>query len=252
MKPIDYKDKTAVVTGAASGMGRCAGEELVKLGATVVLCDINGEALEKAAAAINALGPGRAIACVTDVRAFADAERAAALALKETGRIDLLVTFAGGYEPRMCNTPGVPFYEQPVEVLDWGIDVNLKGPIYFARVCMPAMVKAKSGVICCIGSVTGFEGDGFGAMYGTAKSGLFNFVKGLAQAGAPYGVRAFCVTPGPVMTRPGMANMKTLQGRQSQPIELVDFVLYLASENGTSVTGSNHVMDCGRLSMQPQ
>ena len=46
--------------------------------------------------------------------------------------------------------------------------------------------------------------------------------------------------------------MKTLQGRQSQPIELVDFVLYLASENGASVTGSNHVMDCGRLSMQPQ
>ena len=252
MKPIDYRGKTAVITGAASGMGRCASEALVRLGATVVLCDVNGEALAKATEEIGAVGPGRAIACVTDVRVFADAERAAALALVETGRIDLLVTFAGGYEPRMCNTPGVPFYEQPVEVLDWGIDVNLKGPIYFARACMPAMVKAKSGVICCIGSVTGFEGDGFGAMYGTAKSGLFNFVKGLAQAGAPHGVRAFCVTPGPVMTRPGMANMKTLQGRQSQPIELVDFVLYLASENGASITGSNHVMDCGRLSMQPQ
>ena len=117
---------------------------------------------------------------------------------------------------------------------------------------MPAMVRAKRGVICCIGSVTGFEGDGYGAMYGTAKSGLFNFVKGLAQAGAPHGVRAFCVTPGPVMTRPGMANMKTLQGRASEPSELVDLVLYLASENGASVTGSNHVMDCGRLAMQPQ
>ena len=252
MKPIDYRGKTAVITGAASGMGRCASEELVKLGATVVLCDVNREALETAAAEINAVGPGRALACVTDVRVFADAERAAALALQETGRIDLLVTFAGGYEPRMCNTPGIPFYEQPVEVLDWGIDVNLKGPIYFARACMPAMVRAKSGVICCIGSVTGFEGDGFGAMYGTAKSGLFNFVKGLAQAGAPHGVRAFCVTPGPVMTRPGMANMKTLQGRPSQPIELVNFILFLASENGASVTGTNHVMDCGRLSMQPQ
>lgn len=252
MKAIDYSGKTVVITGAGSGMGRCASEELVKLGATVIMCDINAETLEKTVSGIRGIGLGKALPCVCDVRRFADAEKAAALALKETGRIDLLVTFAGGYEPRMCGTCGIPFYEQPVEVLDWGIDVNLKGPIYFARACMPAMVKAKSGVICCIGSVTGFEGDGSGAMYGTSKSGLFNFVKGLAQAGAPHGVRAFCVTPGPVMTRPGMANMNTLQGRQSQPIELVDFILYLASENGVSITGSNHVMDCGRLAMQPQ
>jgi len=81
---------------------------------------------------------------------------------------------------------------------------------------------------------------------------IANNSKGLAQCGAPHGVRAFCVTPGPVMTRHGMANMKTLQGRQSQPVELVDFILYLASENGASITGTNYVMDCGRLSMQPQ
>ena len=162
------------------------------------------------------------------------------------------VLFAGGYEPRMCNSP-VPFFEQPVEVLDWGIDVNLKGAIYFARACMPAMVKGgNGGVICCIGSTSGFEGDAKGAMYGTAKSGLFTFVKGLALAGAPYGIRAFCVTPGPVMTRPGMAGMKTLLDTQSEPQELVDYILYLCSENGRCVTGSNHVMDCGRLTMKPQ
>ena len=251
MEPIDFSGKTAVITGAASGMGLCASQELVKLGAKVVMCDINGEALEKAAAAINAGGEAKAFACVTDVRRYAEAEKAAALALEKTGRIDLVIPFAGGYEPRMLNSY-VPFERQPVEVLDWGIQVNLMGPIYFARACFPTMVKQRSGVICCIGSVTGFEGDGMGPMYGTAKSGLYNFVKGLAQAGAPYGVRAFCVAPGPVMTRPGMANMKTLQGRQSEPIELVNFILFLASGNGRSVTGSTHVMDCGRLSMQPQ
>ena len=253
MKPIDYTGKTAVITGAGSGMGLCASRELAVLGANVIMCDIDADAVDKAAKDINGGdAKGHAYPCVCDVRKFSDAQKAAALALDKTRRIDLLATFAGGYEPRMCGTCGTAFYEQPVEVLDWGIDVNLKGPIYFARACMPAMVNARSGVICCIGSVTGFEGDGNGAMYGTAKSGLFNFVKGLAQAGAPHGVRAFCVTPGPVMTRPGMANMKTLQGRQSLPNELVDFILYLASENGASVTGSNHVMDCGRLAMQPQ
>jgi len=248
----EFKGRTAVITGAASGMGLCASEKLCAAGASVVMCDVNAEGLAACAAAINAKGAGRAIPCVTDVRRFADAERAAALAMQETGRIDLLVTFAGGYEPRMCGTGGIPFYEQPIDVIDWGLDVNLKGAVYFARACMPAMVAAKRGVICCLGSVTGFEGDGNGAMYGTAKSGLYNFVKGVAQAGAPHGVRAFCVSPGPVMTRPGMANSKTLLKTAAEPWELVDFILYLSSDCCRCITGSNHVMDCGRLSLQPQ
>ena len=252
MKPIEFRDKTAVITGAGSGMGLCASRELVRTGAKVVMCDINADALEKAVAEINALGAGKAYCCVSDVRRFADAEKAAALAMEKTGRIDLVIPFAGGYEPRMCNSP-VPFFEQPIEVLDWGIDVNLKGAIYFARACMPAMVKGgHGGVICCMGSTSGFEGDAKGAMYGTAKSGLFTFVKGLALAGAPHGIRAFCVTPGPVMTRPGMAGMKTLLNTQAETQELVDYILYLCSENGRCVTGSNHVMDCGRLTMKPQ
>ena len=252
MKPISFDGKTAVVTGVGSGMGLLASRELARLGANVVMCDINREAVEKAAAEITAEGPGAAWPLAVDVRVFADAEKAAGLAREKTGRIDLVIPFAGGYEPRMCNSP-VPFFEQPVEVLDWGIDVNLKGAIYFARACMPAMVKGgRGGVICCLGSTSGFECDAKGAMYGTAKSGLFTFVKGLALAGAPYGIRAFCVTPGPVMTRPGMAGMKTLLETQAEPQELVDYILYLCSENGRCVTGSNHVMDCGRLAMKPQ
>ena len=252
MKPISFDGKTAVITGAGSGMGLLTSKELARTGAAVVMCDINGEALAKAADEVNAAGGGTAIPLVVDVRTFADAERAAALALERTGRIDLVIPFAGGYEPRMCNSP-VPFYEQPVDVLDWGIDVNLKGAIYFVRACMPAMVKGgRGGVICCLGSTSGFEGDAKGAMYGTAKSGLFAFVKGLALAGAPHGIRAFCVTPGPVMTRPGMAGMKTLLNTQAETRELVDYILYLCSDNGRCVTGSNHVMDCGRLTMKPQ
>ena len=252
MKEIAFDGKTAVITGAASGMGLLTSRELVRLGATVVMCDVDGAALEKAVDVVDNGGTGKVLPLVVDVRRYADAERAAALALEKTGRIDLVIPFAGGYEPRMCNSP-VPFYEQPVDVLDWGIDVNLKGAIYFARACMPAMVKGgNGGVICCLGSTSGFEGDAKGAMYGTAKSGLFTFVKGLALAGAPHGIRAFCVTPGPVMTRPGMAGMKTLLNTQAETQELVDYILYLCSENGRCVTGSNHVMDCGRLTMKPQ
>ena len=247
----EYKGRVAVITGAASGMGLCMSRKICAAGGAVVMCDVDGAALDRAVSGINSANAGHAWSCVADVRKFADAERAALFAMEKEGRLDLLATFAGGYEPRMCNSV-MPFYEQPVEVIDWGLDVNLKGAVYFARACMPYMVKAGKGVICCLGSVTGFEGDGNGAMYGTAKSGLFNFVKGLAQAGARHGVRAFCVTPGPVMTRPSMAGMKTLLGHAAETEELVDFILFLSSDSCRCVTGSNHVMDCGRLSMQPQ
>jgi len=248
---LDYENKVAVLTGAASGMGLLASKELAAAGAKVVMCDVDAEALEREASALAAdpavaRAGGEAAPCRCDVRRWEDAQTAAALALDRFGRLDLLFSFAGGNEARVCKSP-VPFYEQPREVIDWGLDVNLRGPVYMARACMPAMVEQKSGVICLLGSVTGFEGDGNGSMYGTAKSGLFNFAKGLAKAGAPHGVRAFCVSPGPVLTRPGMANIKTLLGRAADPSEIVDFLLYLASGKGAFVTGSNHVVDGGRL-----
>ena len=243
----EYKGRTVVITGAASGMGLFASQELCAAGANVVMCDVNAESLESCVAKINDEGRGRAVACVTDVRKFADAEKAAAEAAK-LGGCDVLITFAGGNEARCCKSH-VPFYEQPVEVLDWGIDVNLKGPIYFARALMPQMVAKKKGVICCLGSVTGVEGDGVGTMYGTAKSGLFNFVKGLAVAGGPHGVRSVCVTPGPILSRAAMSGMPTILGRAGEMKELVDVVLFLCSDDASFVTGTNHIVDGGRLLM---
>lgn len=246
MKEIEFKGKVAVVTGAGSGMGLRASQEFARLGATVVLCDVNAEALSAAVAAIKANG-GKAIACTGDVRKWDDAMRAAAEAGK-LGGCDILVTCAGGNEARCCKS-NVPFYEQSQEVIDWGLDVNLKGAVYFARACMPQMVAKKKGVIVCLGSVTGFEGDGVGSMYGTAKSGLFNFVKGLAIAGGPHNVRALCVTPGPVLTRAAMSGMPTALGRAGEVDELVDVILFMCSENASFVTGTNHVVDGGRLCM---
>ena len=253
MKTIElhFEGKVAVVTGAASGMGLLASRELAAAGAKVVLCDVNEEALVRAGAEIAAdpavvAAGGASAPFRCDVRNWEDAQAAAALAVDRFGRLDLLFCFAGGNEARVCNSP-LPFHEQPREVIDWGLDVNLRGPVYLARACMPAMVRQGSGVICLLGSVTGFEGDGNGSMYGVAKSGLFNFAKALAKDGAPHGVRSFCVSPGPVLTRPGMANLPTLVGRAADPAEIVDFALYLASDKGAFVDGTNHVIDGGRL-----
>lgn len=243
MKDIQFNGRLVIVTGAASGMGLHSTKQFVKLGARVIMCDVNEDALKETAAGI---GEG-VIPLAGDVRDFAYAEKVAEVAA-ENGGADILVCCAGGYEARCCKSM-VPFYEQPKEVLDWGIDVNLRGPIYFSRTLMPQMVEKKSGVIVLLGSVTGFEGDGIGAMYGTAKSGLFNFVKGLAMAGAPHGVRAVCVTPGPVLSRAAMGNMPTLLHRAAELDELVDVILFMCSENASFITGTNHVVDGGRLCM---
>ena len=243
MKEIQFNGKVAVITGAASGMGLYSAKEFVRLGAKVIMCDVNEAALAQAAAEIGEA----AVPVCGDVRNHEYAEAIAAEAAK-LGGADYLVACAGGNEARCCNSR-VPFYEQPYEVLDWGIDVNLMGPIYFARALMPQMVEKKSGVIVMLGSVTGFEGDGVGSMYGTAKSGLFNFVKGLAIAGAPHGVRAVCITPGPVLSRAAMNSMPTLMGRAAELEELVDVILFMCSDNASFITGTNHVVDGGRLCM---
>ena len=246
MEDCSFEGKTAVLTGAASGMGLVCAKRLARARAKVVACDINADALESAVREIRAEG-GVIEPCIADVRSFADAERAAKFALEKFGGIDILITFAGGNEARCCGTKGIPFYEQPVETIDWGIDVNLRGPVYFARACMPHMVAAKKGVICLIGSVMGIEADPIGAMYGAAKSGLFNFVKSLALAGGPHGVRAVCVSPGPVLTRPGMGIMLTALGRAARPEELVDVILYLCSDKASFITGVNILADGGRM-----
>lgn len=244
----NFCGKVALLTGAASGMGLLAAKRLARAGAKVVACDINADVLERVVGEIRAEG-GAVEPCICDVRKFADAERAAALAVDRFGGIDILIPFAGGNEARCCGTKGIPFYEQPVETIDWGIDVNLRGPVYFARAAMPHMVTAKKGVICLVGSVMGIEADPIGAMYGAAKSGLFNFVKSLALAGGPHGVRAVCVSPGPVLTRPGMATMMTALGRAAQPEELVDVILFMCSDSASFVTGVNILADGGRMCM---
>ena len=251
MKDIDFTGKVAVVTGAASGMGLMASQEFARLGARVVMCDLDEARLRQEVEELKSGGVwelrGQVVPCAGDVRRFAYAEGAAKIAAS-LGGCDMLVTCAGGNEARCCRS-NVPFYEQPIDVIDWGLDVNLKGAVYFARAMMPQMVAKKGGVICCLGSVTGFEGDGVGTMYGTAKSGLFNFVKGLALAGGPHNVRALCVIPGPVLTRAAMSGMPTALGRAAETHELVGVILFMCSDNASFITGTNHVIDGGRLCM---
>lgn len=161
------------------------------------------------------------------------------------GRIDIVVNSAGGSSSRVFRRKE-SFRDLPIEVIDWGIDVNLKGQIYMARACIGYMMDRGFGVIINLGSVVGQTGS-MSIDYSTAKSGAMNgLTKSLALYGAPYGVRACCVSPGPVLTRPGMAKMKTPLGRAAQPEEIVDLIEYLCSDKAGFITGVNYMIDGGR------
>lgn len=249
---MDFTGKVAIATGAASGMGLLFSQKFAELGGNVVMVDINKEVLEASAAAINEKGQGKALATVCDVRDYQQVCAVRDAAVETFGRIDLMLNFAGGTARRVLKVAKeLEFPDIPIEVFDWGIDVNMRAQFYFDHAVMKVMREQQSGLIINIGSITGVEGDSTGMDYPTAKSGVMNgLTTSLAQYGSKYGVRCVCVSPGPVLTRPGMANMKTLVGRAAEPIEIIDFILFIASDKGQFINGTNLMIDGGRSAMK--
>ena len=250
---MDFTGKVAVSTGAASGMGLLFAQNWAELGGNVVLCDVNETVLREKVEEINKKCMGKAIGVVCDVRDYVQVCNARDKTVAEFGSIDVMANFAGGTAVRMQKVDREKYPEfpdVPINVYDWGIDVNLKGPFYFAHAVLKQMRQQKNGLIINIGSITGQEGDGYGMDYPTSKAGLmFGLTKSIAQYGSKYGIRCVCVSPGPVLTRAAMANMKTLLGRAADPQEIVDLCLFIASEKGQFINGENIMIDGGRNAM---
>ena len=251
---MDFANKAAISTGAASGMGLLFAENFAALGGNVLLCDINEKVLKEKVDAINEKGKGHAIGIRCDVTKYDEVCAVCERAMLEFGRIDVVANFAGGYGPRLrgINSSDYPeFPDIPIEVLDWSLNLNLKGPFYFAHAALKYMRHQNTGLILNIGSITGAEGDGYGMDYPTAKAGLmYGLTKSIAQYGEKYGIRCVCVSPGPVLTRAAMANMQTLLGRAAEPQEIIDLCLFIASEKGQFINGENIMIDGGRNAMK--
>ena len=250
---MDFKNQVAISTGAASGMGLLFAENFASLGGNVVMCDVNEKVLLEKVDAINEKDGGRAVGVICDVRDYAQVCAARDRAVSEFGRIDVMANFAGGTAVRMQKVDRAQYPEfpdVPIEVYDWGIDVNLKGPFYFAHAVLKQMREQNSGLIINIGSITGAEGDGYGMDYPTSKAGLmYGLTKSIAQYGSKYGIRCVCIAPGPVLTRAAMANMKTLLGRAAEPQEIIDLCLFVASDKGQFINGETIMIDGGRNAM---
>ena len=245
---MDFTGKTAISTGAASGMGLLFAQNFTELGGNVVMCDVNEKVLEEKVKEINDKGNGKAIGVICDVRDYAQVCAARDKAVEAFGSIDIMANFAGGTARRVLNVGWEDdFPDVPIEVFDWGLDVNLKGPFYFAHAVLKQMREQNSGLIINIGSISGAEGDGQGMDYPTAKAGLmYGLTKSISQYGAPRNIRCVCISPGPVLTRAAMANMKTPMGRAAEPQEIIDLILFVASDKGQFINGENIMIDGGR------
>ena len=253
---MQFEHQVAISTGAASGMGLLFAQNFAALGGDVVMCDVNEAVLAEKVEEINRQGKGRALGVLCDVRDYAQVCNARDRAVEAFGRIDIVVNFAGGTAVRMLGIRNrrseyPEFPDVPIDVFDWGLDVNLKGPFYFAHAVSKQMREQKSGLIINIGSISGMEGDGYGVEYPTAKSALmYGFTKSIAQFGAPHGIRCVCISPGPVLTRASMAGMRTLLNRAADPQEIIDLVLFVASDKGKFINGENIMIDGGRNAMK--
>ena len=250
---MNFRNTVAISTGAASGMGLLFAQNFASLGGNVVMCDVNEAVLFEKVDEINAKKGGKAIGVLCDVRDYAQVCAARDKAVGAFGRIDIMANFAGGTAVRMCRVDREKhpeFPDVPIDVYDWGIDVNLKGPFYFAHAVLKQMREQQSGLIINIGSITGAEGSSYGMDYSTSKAGLmYGLTKSIAQFGSKYGIRCVCVSPGPVLTRAAMANMKTPLGRAAEPQEIIDLILFIASEKGQFINGENIMIDGGRNAM---
>lgn len=230
--------KNAVVTGAASGIGRATAEAFAQAGARVVLGDINEEGGDAVAGAICA-GGGVAEYIRVDITDPASVEAFSKEALGKLGRIDIVANVAGWgrTEPFVQNTP--EFWKKL-------IDLNLVGTILVTRAFLDPMIERRSGKIVCVASDAGRVGSLGETVYSGAKGGVIAFCKGLAREMARSNITVNCVCPGPTDT-PLMAavpdkikdafSRATPMHRLARPEEIADAILFFASGHSDFVTG---------------
>ena len=231
--------KVAMITGAASGIGHATAKRFRDEGYIPVIIDINLENAEKIAAELGGM------AVKTDVTKYEECVAAAEAVMAAYGRIDILVNCAGGASGRMLNMPGC-MHEVPISRLEWGIALNLMGPLYMTHAVINHMIDARFGRIIYLGSAAGVVGAVGGVDYSASKGGLESLTKSLAMEVGKYGINVCIVSPGPIMTRPGNAAGNSFLGRPGEPEEVANVINFLCSEEASFVTGHNYIVDGGR------
>ncbi|MHC2990684.1 short-chain dehydrogenase [Pontibacter sp. HJ8] len=242
--------KVAIITGGGTGIGEAICKKFAKEGAQVVVAGFPEDPVEDVAKEIQKEG-GTAIAFTGDLSTEANARRCVELAVKQYGKLDILINNAGVF-------PEVNLLQDYTEeAFDYMIRNNLRSAFVMSKAALPELHKTKGNIVSA-GSEAGVIGIAQNAPYGGTKGFIHAFMKGLAVEQAQYGVRCNIVGPGPIdtawthestgpMDSKMVRTMKvaTPMGRRGTPEEVANVYCFLASDEASYVTGALYMVDGG-------
>ncbi len=245
--------KSAVVTGAAKGIGRATAELFAAEGARLVITDIDTTGLTAAADDLRSLG-AELVKVDGNVAKAADAEAMITAAVKAFGVIDILVANAGVI-------PLGTILDTSPDDWDRVMDVDARGMFLTCKYAITEMVHQRSGSIVCLSSISGMAGQRGQAAYGPAKFVATGLTRHLAVEWAEHGIRVNAVAPGTIETEAAHQVALTAEGRRylelireqhpmkrlGQPAEVAKAILFLASDDASFITGAVLSVDGGYL-----
>jgi 3-oxoacyl-[acyl-carrier protein] reductase len=242
---VKLKNKIAIVTGGAAGIGFATAKLFLEEGATVAICDISKEKTDAAVAELSAFGTARGF--IVDIAKKEQCEAMVAELVKEFGRVDILINNAG-------ITADAQFYKMSDEQFERVLNVNLKGTYYMSKAVIPVMIEQKYGKIVHASSVSAYNGNFGQTNYAASKAAIIGMTRVMGKELGKYGINVNAIAPGSIMTDmyaavPEEAKQKKLAAiplrRYGEPREAAQLFAFLASDEASYITAQTITIDGG-------